>query len=264
MTWVRLDDNMPMHPKILEVGHDAAWLHVCGIAYCSRLLTDGRIPSAAVSMLGGPVKALPKLLAAGLWQQDGSDYVVVGYLDWNPSRADVERKRDDRAEAKRMAGQRGNHRRWHVERGKPDPDCPLCIAERSHGAIANGSHAATDLRSQNDRTGVSPHPIPSHPISSSLQQHSRSQAPAIAAAAAEVVARRRDLPRLAATKERPQRWLDAAVAGIERDLTAHPEFGRLMHDGADPETFADLLEPGRPLAIVPHEPDPDRPLGSTA
>src|SRR5258708_7101834 len=44
MTWIRLDDAMLDNPKIALVGPIGFALHVAGIVYCARNLTDGFIP----------------------------------------------------------------------------------------------------------------------------------------------------------------------------------------------------------------------------
>src|SRR5262245_58604228 len=51
MTWVKVDDHMSEHPKIVAAGPLAGWLHVCALQYASRNLTDGFIPSRAVATL---------------------------------------------------------------------------------------------------------------------------------------------------------------------------------------------------------------------
>lgn len=103
MAWVRLDDQVPTHPKILQVGPAAAWLWVCGIAYCSRHLTDGAIPATALATFGVPkVKALAdRLVTVGLWMRSTSGFVVHDFHDFNPS-ADVVRTRRREA-AQRVA-----------------------------------------------------------------------------------------------------------------------------------------------------------------
>jgi hypothetical protein len=192
---------------------------------------------------------------AGVWHEVDGGYELHDYLDWQPSRAQVAAERAARA----TAGERGNHRRWHVGRQQPDPACPMCIAEGIAPAIANG--IANAIAPANPQ-GIPPaRPGPSSTSNSLQEQHSQTPTPA---AAAEEVAQRRGLPGIAAGKERPQRWLDAAVKGIERDLRAHPDFGRLAHEGADVDAFADLLEPRTTLRsvppIAPHEPDPFTPI----
>jgi hypothetical protein len=52
MAWVKLDDTVHEHPKMLKAGPAASWFWVCGIAYCQRQLTDGFIPEKALPMIG--------------------------------------------------------------------------------------------------------------------------------------------------------------------------------------------------------------------
>jgi hypothetical protein len=107
MPWVRLDEGFADHPKIERAGPMAAWLHVVAICYCNRHLTDGRIPKAKARRLADiptPDKHIKALVDAGLWDDEGDDYIVHDFLDYQPSRADVEA---DRAQARdRMAKRR--------------------------------------------------------------------------------------------------------------------------------------------------------------
>jgi hypothetical protein len=59
-------------------------------------------------------------------------YQLHDYLHYQPSRTTVLAEREE----KTQAGLKGNHKRWHVERRKHDPTCPLCIAEGIAPAIA--------------------------------------------------------------------------------------------------------------------------------
>ena len=43
MSWVKLGDEFPMHPKVLRVGPTGLALFVSGLCYSSRYLTDGVI-----------------------------------------------------------------------------------------------------------------------------------------------------------------------------------------------------------------------------
>jgi hypothetical protein len=97
MSWFKLDDHFPDHPKILAAGGDAAWLWVCGGCYCARHLTDGLIPKAAVPRLSdrrNPMKLAQRLVEVGLWIDRGDHFGMHDYLEFNPSRADVEGVRD--------------------------------------------------------------------------------------------------------------------------------------------------------------------------
>lgn len=51
MTWARLDDNCPGHPKVSAAGPLAWVLWTRGLIYCNRYLTDGFIPRNQVNAL---------------------------------------------------------------------------------------------------------------------------------------------------------------------------------------------------------------------
>lgn len=110
MSWVRIDDHAPEHPKLLRVGPVACWLWVCGLAYCSRHLTDGCIPNEALFTLGipKPESEATKLVRAGLWCQDDNGYVVHDYHSYQPAKSQVLERRKRTAE--RVAA-------WKVSRG---------------------------------------------------------------------------------------------------------------------------------------------------
>jgi hypothetical protein len=69
MTWIKLDDQIADHPKIVKAGPLASWLYICGLTYCARFLTDGFIPQEQVRRLAD-VKNVheltQKLIAVGL------------------------------------------------------------------------------------------------------------------------------------------------------------------------------------------------------
>lgn len=92
MPWVRLDESFADHPKIERAGPLAAWLHVAALCYCSRHLTDGRIPQPKAHRLAdipNPAEHVSALLREGIWTEDGPDYVIHDYLDYQPSREQV-------------------------------------------------------------------------------------------------------------------------------------------------------------------------------
>jgi len=106
MPWVRVDDHFPDHHKLAELGDLApvgGWLALCGLAWCNRQLTDGRIPKAQVHRLASfrhvavagvqvDAEALAEaLVRVGLWtvSDDGCAYVIHDYHHYQPSKADV-------------------------------------------------------------------------------------------------------------------------------------------------------------------------------
>ena len=48
MSWVRLDDNFPNHPKVVGLSDQAFRLYISGLCYASHYLTDGLIIEPAV------------------------------------------------------------------------------------------------------------------------------------------------------------------------------------------------------------------------
>jgi hypothetical protein len=114
MTWVRLDDNFPDHPKIERLSNEAYRLFVDALCHCGRYRTDGRIQGTAVARLTAgkmrrPQKIVAELVDAGLWIADLEDgYVVSGYLKYQPSAAEIAERSAKRAEAGRI----GASRRW--------------------------------------------------------------------------------------------------------------------------------------------------------
>jgi hypothetical protein len=146
-TYVRLHDGLPDHPKIAEVGGEAAWLYVSGLCYCSRQLTDGMIPARMVARLTDLSKSealASRLLEANLWhpashdckdcpQGIGDVYVVHDYLDHQRSAAEVRELSEKRA----AAGQRGGKASGATRR-----------SEAKHEASASGSLEANGKQNE--------------------------------------------------------------------------------------------------------------------
>jgi hypothetical protein len=115
VTWVNLDDQMAEHPKIVGLSDGAFRLHISAIMYANRFLTDGVIAFDAVARLTPRFKKtyLDELLLRQIWTErntngTGRSFEIHDYLDWNKSRADVEKRRKVRADA----GRKGAHGRW--------------------------------------------------------------------------------------------------------------------------------------------------------
>jgi hypothetical protein len=98
MAWLRIDDRVRTHPKIATAGPAAAWLWFCGICYCREHLTDGFIPKPVVPNLAmnltSPWRHAQRLVEVQLWEDAIGGFQVHDFLDWNPSRNDVEAGRD--------------------------------------------------------------------------------------------------------------------------------------------------------------------------
>lgn len=133
MSWLRIDDDMLDHEKwrrALREGGDAAllvWLRLT--SYCSRRLTDGRVAADMVAEIAqlarskSRARALQALVEHGLCTRhvDGA-IVVCGYLERNPSKADVIAERERRAQAqKNYADRKKLTGQQPVELPPPDP-----------------------------------------------------------------------------------------------------------------------------------------------
>lgn len=88
MTWARLDDNFHSHPRTLMAGLEANGLFARAISYCANYLTDGFIPGEWAEAQGGK-RPIKRLIDAGLVGEVEGGYVVVGYLERNPTREKV-------------------------------------------------------------------------------------------------------------------------------------------------------------------------------
>ena len=122
MTWVKLDDAFPDHPKILAVGDEAAWLFVCGLCHSSRHLTDGLVATAVLGRLTGlrrPERYARRLVDAGLWVEVDAGWRVAGYEEWQRTRSDIEAEREaGRERARRSREARAKARRDAAERAE--------------------------------------------------------------------------------------------------------------------------------------------------
>lgn len=107
MTWLKLDDSIASHTKVLRAGPEAAWLWVCCIAYATRHLTDGFVPSEALVTLGNfrnLSAALAKAKEVRLLQDRDGGVAVHHYLEHNPSAEQVRARVAEMAELARRGG----------------------------------------------------------------------------------------------------------------------------------------------------------------
>src|SRR4029453_3920467 len=121
MSWVRLDDQYPDHPKVRALGPLGLALQTAAICYCGRYLTDGFLSFTSAAGIIASIMApftlqngsvwtpgitsgasgkdaqeidwAAEMVKAGLWESRKRGYYVHDYLDFNPSRAEVLRAR---------------------------------------------------------------------------------------------------------------------------------------------------------------------------
>jgi hypothetical protein len=107
VTWVKLDDGFYDNPKVEAAGLAAAGLYAKSLAYCGRHLTDGYVPWTFVKA-HGTKGAAAKLVAVGLWTENGSGWVIDDYTEFNFSRDKVLEKRKTDAARKRKQEEEDN------------------------------------------------------------------------------------------------------------------------------------------------------------
>jgi hypothetical protein len=100
MSWARLDDRFFVNGKVRKVGPMAKLLDIAAICFCSQVENDGHFGEEDLPMiaLSAGVKSSGKyaaeLMEARLWDKEGTSYSVHDYLEYNPSHAELQAKRE--------------------------------------------------------------------------------------------------------------------------------------------------------------------------
>lgn len=152
MSFLSLDDGFCEHPKITRLSHQAFRVHVTGLVYCARNLTDGHISSSAVKIVLASAglrtrRYIIELVDGDLWKTDrlGDGYWVHDYLEHNLPSSEIKVRREKRAKAGRAGGTVSGRKR------------------RNKAKTAEANAKANRSRS------VEPPPLPSHPHSFSYE-----------------------------------------------------------------------------------------------
>lgn len=120
--WVRLDEKRAIHHKLLTAGMAASGLDVTAMCWSSLHENDGFISTDDLRMLAGMYRCddwedlAAVLVKVGRWTQDRrrKGYLIKDFLQYNPSRAELEARREyDRMRKKKRYGSGsdsdGNH-----------------------------------------------------------------------------------------------------------------------------------------------------------
>lgn len=137
MAWVRIDDAVMHHPKILVLSDSAFRLWIKGLCYCQTYLTDGLIPREALRQMKPRRTDIDALTTAidtsyaPLWETvDGFGFKVHDYLFWNDSR---EKVRDRQVRAR----DRKDH--WKATRNSPQNTIPERVPDAVPNDVPNTS-----------------------------------------------------------------------------------------------------------------------------
>lgn len=103
MTWVKIDDSFPDHPKIKGLKDDEFRLYMTALCYSSRYLTDGVIPLNIIRTFIESRSKVPRIQAlvdANLWEIVADDVVILSYSEYQFTKEKVETERKLAAERK--------------------------------------------------------------------------------------------------------------------------------------------------------------------
>lgn len=145
MLYAKIDVALARNERLLTAGPLARLLYVQAVLYARENLTDGRIPRIALPIVAidipTPAKLMRRLVETGALDETDGGWQIPAHVwrKWAPTAEQIHAK----TEAKRSAGIRGNHNRWHTAKGITDPTCRYCdpnpIAQCDTNPIAPAS-----------------------------------------------------------------------------------------------------------------------------
>lgn len=118
MVWFKVDDRLPLNPKMAGVSIAAVGLWVEAGAWASASQTDGQVLKRLLRVLhpDASEKLAEELVAAGLWEDQGDHWQIHDFLKYNPPREEVEAKKARRSRAGKLGGiKSGKSRRSKCE-----------------------------------------------------------------------------------------------------------------------------------------------------
>jgi hypothetical protein len=151
MTWFKVDDSFYDHPKVFDAPDCALALWTRAGAWSARNLTDGFVPAGMPARFcDDPERAVKELLNRGLWRRTKGGYLFHDWSVYQPTKEEVIAGRDEMS----SGGALGNHRRWHVKKGKSDPKCRYCADSVNKPETQNriGSASGSALNSHPEKT----------------------------------------------------------------------------------------------------------------
>jgi hypothetical protein len=158
--WVRMDDKVPHHPKLIRAGAEAAWFWQAGICYSNAHQLDGRLGKDILPALYAPLatkanKLARKLVEVGLWHDRGDHYEIHDYIDHQELalKESVEARREYERDRKRAQRQPG-------KAGQTPPDVPDNVPDNQG---TKSDPVPRDTRARPLRVSAPPHPDPSRP-----------------------------------------------------------------------------------------------------
>jgi hypothetical protein len=170
---IRFSDQYPSLREVDGLSDTAFRLHISAFFWIALNRTDGLIRQEDLELVCARVRASERFAAEcvqrGAWHDarhdcgsehclgpvDVDGWTVHDYLKDNPSAAELEAAES----GKSQGGKRGNHKRWHADKGKRAPGCEFCEAPEAREAAPRKPppKRTSHIRSHTDRISDS-HP----------------------------------------------------------------------------------------------------------
>jgi hypothetical protein len=114
--WLRVDDKFPDHPKVRGLDATALAVWLCAACWSAEYEQDGKVTLEAArqlaarfdpqeSLLAGEPPVVSRLVTVGLWERTDIGYVMHDFLEYNPSKSDLAKRRK-RERSRRRKGYR--------------------------------------------------------------------------------------------------------------------------------------------------------------
>ena len=107
MAWVKVDDSWLNHAKVMQARAAGGWAALgvwCGaLTWANQQRSDGVVPASWVVLNNAQAEA-DVLVDAGLWVVVEDGWAFHDYCDYQPTRAEVEAKTEQRAAAGKRGG----------------------------------------------------------------------------------------------------------------------------------------------------------------
>jgi len=219
IAWYKVDDQLHSHPKARRAGLEAMGLWTLAGSHCMSYLTDGFVEAWFVESWPHGTDLAKVLVREGLWREAEGGWRFHDWGVYQPTRHEIESKREARAEAGRKGGLRSGESRRGAN------------GEASASAIANDS-------AKQKRT-PSPSPSPRQLLTESVSLGSNARATST------------DAEAIASSK----RLAEARGLDLEQIINAANRIDRLLTHGEALQLGSLILEkakrePGKPTAYV--------------
>ena len=164
--WIKLDDGIATHPKLLDAGILALGIQIRALCYASKNKTDGFLSVNAVPLLLTGLEDIGLLSGMSgqdadefdwasymvehrLWDAVENGYYIHDYLDWNISKKEYEKL------SKKLSsnGRKGANLRWNKEKSRiakaiapaiADPIAPLSTSTSTSSSLHSSPNSSPD------------------------------------------------------------------------------------------------------------------------